>query len=143
MKHDAVLRLYRAAKRPPLPLGDECQRIFGAGLLLLTLAVSVQAATTINATNRFAYGANNGWVDARGDGTNGAVIGEYVCAGFLYGANVGWISMGGGVPTNGIQYQNLAATDFGVNHDGVGNLRGFAYGPISGGLRLNPTGRRG
>ena len=33
-------------------------------------------ATTINALNKFAYGANLGWMDWRGDIVNGAVIGE-------------------------------------------------------------------
>ncbi|MBI3852780.1 MAG: hypothetical protein HY298_21200 [Verrucomicrobia bacterium] len=67
-------------------------------------------------------------MDWRGDTNSGAVIGEYVCSGFIYAANVGWINLGGGTPTNGIQYQNLSASDFGVNHDGLGNLRGYAYG---------------
>jgi hypothetical protein len=29
---------------------------------------------------------------------------------------------------NGIRYQNNSATDFGVNHDGLGNLRGYTDG---------------
>ncbi len=98
-------------------------------LLLPLLAASVApAATTINAVNHFAYGANIGWMDWRGDATNGAIIGEYICTGFIYAANVGWINLGSGTPANGIRYQNNSATDFGVNHDGFGNLRGQAYG---------------
>jgi hypothetical protein len=85
------------------------------------------AATTINATNKFSYGANVAWMDWRGDGTNGAVIGEYVCFGYIWAASVGWIHLGNKNPANGIQYQNNSATDYGVNHDGRGNLRGFAY----------------
>jgi hypothetical protein len=94
---------------------------------LATLAIQASAATTINPANRFAYGANIGWVDWRGDTANGAVIGEFVCSGYLYAANVGWIHLGDGTPANGIRYQNNSATDFGVNHE-AGNLRGFAYG---------------
>lgn len=86
------------------------------------------AQSTINSSNRFAYGANIGWADARADGVNGAVVGEYVCSGYIYAANVGWIKIGGGVPANGIQYQNNSAADFGVNLDALGNLRGYAYG---------------
>lgn len=98
-------------------------------LVVITLLVGrAGAATAINALNKYSYGANLGWLDWRGDPNSGAVIGEYVCAGNLYAANVGWISLGGGAPTNGIQYLNLAASDFGVNHDGLGNLRGYAYG---------------
>jgi Bacterial TSP3 repeat len=100
--------------------------------LVLTLLISSVAAgdagTTINATNKFAYGADIGWIDWRGDTNNGAVIGEYVCSGYLYAANVGWIHLGSNAPANGIRYQNNSATDYGVNHDGQGNLNGYAYG---------------
>lgn len=89
---------------------------------------SSYAATTINAANRFAYGANLGWMDWRGDVANGVVIGAFVCSGSIYAANVGWIHLGDGTPANGIRYQNNLGADFGVNHDGTGNLRGFAYG---------------
>src|SRR5262252_3939467 len=51
-------------------------------LILLSLVVGrAEAVTTINATNKFAYGANIGWIDWRGDTNAGAVIGEYVCSG--------------------------------------------------------------
>ncbi len=84
--------------------------------------------STINATNRYAYGANIGWVDWRGYTNGAAVIGQYVCSGYLYAANVGWIYLGNGAPTNSIQYLNLSADDVGVNQDGLGNLSGYAYG---------------
>lgn len=87
----------------------------------------LEAATTIDSANRYAYGGNIGWVSFVGDTNNGAVIGEYVCSGYIYSANVGWINLGNGAPTNGIYYQNLSTNDFGVNQDGLGNLRGYAY----------------
>jgi len=86
------------------------------------------AASTIDAANNYAYGANIGWMDWRGDFNNGAVMGEYVCSGYIYAANVGWINLGAGSPTNGIRYQNLSPNDFGVNLDSVGNLSGYAWG---------------
>lgn len=91
-------------------------------------AVRSPADSSINASDKYAYGANVGWIDARGDITNGAVIGEFVCSGYLYGANVGWIHLGSGSPTNGVRYGNASADDFGVNHDGLGSLSGYAYG---------------
>jgi hypothetical protein len=112
--------------------------IIALGLLLA--APSAPAASTIDPVNHYAYGANLGWVDWRGDTTSGATIGQYVCRGYLYAANVGWINLGSGAPTNGIYYQNLAAGDFGVNHDGLGNLRGYAWGANIGWLNFETNG---
>lgn len=109
------------------------------GLVLLS-ALASPAATTINPANLYAYGANLGWLNWRGDTNNGAVIGEYVCSGYIYSANCGWISLGSGSPANGIQYQNTTAADFGVNHDGLGNLRGYAYGANIGWINFENTG---
>src|SRR5882724_7575782 len=95
---------------------------------LLLAPVVAHATTTIDATNANAYGANIGWINCRGDVTNGAVVSEFICSGSIYSANCGWISLGGGAPANGIRYQNNSATDFGVNHDGRGNLQGYAWG---------------
>jgi hypothetical protein len=100
----------------------------------------LHAATTIDAANKYAYGANLGWMDCRGDTNNGVVIGEYDCSGYIYSANVGWINLGSGSPTNGIYYQNLSATDFGVNQYGLGNLRGYAYGANIGWINFESTG---
>lgn len=100
-------------------------------ILLPTVLMGIlyaQAATTIDPANPYAYGANIGWVNAAGDVANGAVIGQAFCSGYLYGANVGWIHLGDGAPVSGIAYGNGSATDYGINHDGLGNLTGYAYG---------------
>jgi hypothetical protein len=99
-----------------------------ATFALLGPLACIRCATTIDPVNKFAYGANVGWIDWRGDTNNGAVIGEFVCSGYLYAANVGWIHLGSNAPTNGVRYQNNSPADYGVNHDGAGNLSGFAYG---------------
>lgn len=110
-------------------------------IIALSLAVTGRASSTINATNRYAYGANVGWMDWRGDdGTNGAVIGEFVCSGYIYGANIGWIHLGNGSPVNGVQYSNTATNDYGINHDGAGNLSGYAYGANVGWLNFEAQG---
>jgi hypothetical protein len=97
-------------------------------LVSICLSFSTRAATTVSPTNHFAYASNLGWVDWRGNISNGAAISDYLCSGCLYAANVGWINLGNGMPRNGIRYGNLAAADFGVNHDGAGNLQGYAWG---------------
>jgi hypothetical protein len=109
-------------------------------LVLLLSLHSARTATTIDSVNKYAYGANLGWLDWRGDTNNGAVIGEYVCSGYLYAANVGWINLGSGAPTNGIYYQNLSGNDFGVNQDGLGDLRGYAYGANIGWINFENIG---
>jgi hypothetical protein len=112
--------------------------------LFLALVATAHAATNINATNAYSWGANVGFVNWRGDGANGGVIGEYVLGGFVYGANIGWINLGSYNPANHIQYQNNSATDFGVNFTRVtstiANLRGFAYGANIGWINFEDTG---
>src|SRR6185312_3424378 len=109
-------------------------------VIFVAAIFTARAATTIDAVNKLSYGANVGWVDWRGDTNNGAVIGEYVCSGYIYSANVGWINLGSGLPVNGIQYQNNSASDFGVNQDGLGNLRGYAYGANIGWINFETNG---
>jgi hypothetical protein len=106
----------------------------------LSTAPAVRAGTTIDPANRYAYAGNFGWLDWRGDTNNGAIIGEYICSGYLYSANVGWINLGSGSATNGIYYQNLSAGDFGVNQDGLGNLRGYAWGANIGWINFESLG---
>jgi hypothetical protein len=114
-------------------------RTFAFIMAALLGAAAACAATTINAVNNQAYGANVGWLNARGDNTNGTVIGQSFCSGSIWGANVGWIGLGNG-PTNGFHYSNSSATDWGVNHDGTGNLRGYAYGANVGWLAFETNG---
>ena len=113
--------------------------LFTAFLLAASLTLG-HAASTISAINRFAYGANIGWIDCKADDLNGAVIGEFVCSGYIYSANIGWISLGNGFPSNSIQYSNGATNDFGVNHDGAGNLRGYGYGANIGWISFESLG---
>jgi hypothetical protein len=114
--------------------------------ILIALAVfslqplaSLHAATTIDAFNRYAYGANLGWMNWVADTNNGAVIGNYVCSGYIYSADAGWINLGSGSPANEIYYQNNSAADFGVNNDGFGDLTGYAWGANIGWLTFEQT----
>ncbi|MCF7855588.1 MAG: hypothetical protein K9N51_12375 [Candidatus Pacebacteria bacterium] len=104
------------------------------------VAAHAYAASTINPVNRHAHGANIGWMDARADVTNGVVIGQYVCSGYIYAANVGWIHLGNGSPVNGVEYQNNSGADYGINHDGTGNLRGYGYGSNIGWVNFESNG---
>lgn len=95
-------------------------------MCIMCVAVSAQAVTTVNATNKWAWASGSGWINCRTDSTNGAVIGEFVCSGYLWSSGTGWINIGDGTPTNGIRYTGTA-DDYGVNHDGKGNLTGWAW----------------
>ena len=96
-------------------------------ITLLALATSASAQSTINSTNKYAYGANTGWLNLRPSSVDGVVVGEAFLAGYIYAANFGWIHLGDGSPTNGHTYANTTAADIGVNHDGTGTLTGYAY----------------
>lgn len=98
------------------------------------------AQTTISTTDRYAYGANVGWVDARPSAPDGARVAENVCSGYLYSANVGWIHLGDGTPGNGIAYANASGSDYGVNVSAAGALRGYAYGANIGWINFENTG---
>ena len=121
-------------------------RTLAALVATLTLPFTSWAASTINSTNAFSYGANIGWMNWRTSAADGVSIGEYICSGNIYGANVGWINLGNGVPVNHIQYSNSSATDFGVNYSidpmlpNKAILRGFAYGANIGWINFENTG---
>jgi hypothetical protein len=97
-------------------------------ILFLLIAGSSIAETTVAPGAESFYGANIGWMNAAGNGSNGAIIGQAFCEGYMYGANIGWIHLGSGAPVNGIAYANDSGNDYGINHDGLGNLTGYAYG---------------
>lgn len=105
--------------------------------LIVGLACTGWAATSIHDTNKYAYAANAGWVNGQADTNNGAVVTEFYCYGYLYGANIGWVNLGDGTPTNGWMYSNGSADDFGVNHDRTGVLTGYAYGANVGWINFN------
>jgi len=109
------------------------------GALFVSIVVAC-ADTTISPSHPYAHSPNAGWLNARGDASQGAVLGEYICSGYIWGANVGWINLGTGAPVNGVHYQNDSVSDFGVNHDGLGNLRGYAYGANIGWINFENRG---
>ena len=120
--------------------GSDLDSFLDDNSLVIYSIYSTPNGTTINANNKYAYAANFGWMDWRGDTNNGAVIGEYVCSGYIYSANFGWINLGGGSPANGAFYSNVTSNDFGLNNDGAGNLRGYAYGANIGWVNFEDNG---
>ena len=102
-------------------------RILFACLCLIFLPAA-HAGTNIASDKPHAWSANSGWINLRGDITNGVLVGDSFLSGHAWSGNAGWIQFGDGTPANLHTYSNASAADFGVNHDGAGNLSGLAYG---------------
>ena len=105
-------------------------------VLINTIAITtLQAATTVDSTNKYAWAGNLGWTNWHDLAATGAVIGEYLCSGYLWSANCGWIHLGDGTANNGIFYSNTSGSDYGVNvqeptasgGESTAKLRGYAY----------------
>ncbi|CAN5741075.1 hypothetical protein BH11PLA1_BH11PLA1_20050 [soil metagenome] len=111
------------------------------------LASAALAQTTVDATNKFAWGENIGWINFR-DANAGAQgvrflpgIENYM-SGYAWGENVGFINFGDGTPVNGIAYANTTGADFGVNYSSTtGLLSGFAWGENIGWINFTTTGQ--
>ncbi|MEM9080142.1 MAG: hypothetical protein AAGC74_05555 [Verrucomicrobiota bacterium] len=108
-------------------------------LVSASLSLPLLSQTTINSSDKYAYSANTGWINAEADSTNGLVFAENLLSGYAYGANIGWIHFGDGTPDDLIAYGNDSSTDYGVNHDGLGNLTGQAYGANIGWITFEQT----
>lgn len=104
---------------------------------------AARADSSIDATDRYAWGANIGWIDWRADGTNGAVFSRQFASGWLWSANIGWIHLGDGSPANGTAYSNTSGLDYGVNATPSGGLlflSGYAWSPNAGWISFENTG---
>lgn len=97
------------------------------------------AQSTVSATDRYAYGANTGWIDFRPSASDGVRFTESYLSGRAYAANFGWIDFGDGSPLNGHTYANASAGDFGVNLSAAGLLSGYAYAANVGWINFEQT----
>jgi hypothetical protein len=77
-----------------------------------------------------AYSANTAWVNLAPCDT-GVVVTDRYLYGFAFDPNCGWIKFGSPTPDNGYHFSNTAQ-DHGVNHDGKGNLSGYAWSANTG-----------
>lgn len=117
----------------------------GRPVVSLTASVIVAAAhaqTNVDATNKFSWGENIGWMNWRDTGSplgsQGAQITGSFMAGFVWCENIGYISLGDGAPVNGSSYVNAFGTDFGVNILVDNRLGGMAWGENIGWINFGP-----
>ena len=103
------------------------------------LVLAEPAVSTISPANRFTYAANFGWLNWRTNplAVDAPVIETTMLHGRVYSANVGWIDLGDGTPSTNSGYSQTGG-DVGVNHDGAGNLSGYAYGANIGWIYFDP-----
>jgi hypothetical protein len=133
---------FKFSQMPPVP------RVLAIAWLFLACVVcapvspvaSPVSGSTISPFQAHTWCDQLGWIVWRPDPAHGARLGEFVCSGYIYSANAGWIHLGTGTPENGIHYQNDSASDYGINHDQEGNLRGFAYGANLGWIHFEEEG---
>ena len=60
--------------------------------------------------------------------------------GDAWGENIGWIRLGTHTGGGSHTYANDAASTYGVNNDGAGNLSGYAWGANVGWINFDPDG---
>ena len=108
------------------------------GLLLFGLPLAKPASAAegnIDATEKYAWSENAGWVNLRP--THGGVtVHDTHLSGYAWAENIGWIKLGS---DSGGPYGNSDATDWGVNMDGSGKLSGYAWSEVAGWINFNPT----
>lgn len=97
-----------------------------ARVIPLLLAVPALAQSNIDATSKFAWGENIGWLNWRdaNSAADGVRVNATFLEGWIWAENVGWINTGNG----GAPYANTDGSSFGVNIGPGGFLNGFAWG---------------
>jgi hypothetical protein len=105
-------------------------------LAALTSALPLRAQqSTFGEGDSYAWGATAGWIELMpqrplaGDGVR---VKDTLLCGYAWSDTTGWIHFGDGAPADGVRYANTAGTDFGVHHDGAGNLSGLAWSATCG-----------
>ena len=105
-------------------------------LILLGAAVPLCAQeSTLAPGESFAWGSTTGWMELRHHRPaplDGLRVKDTHLCGYGWCGTTGWINFGDGTPANSIRYGNADGSDFGVNHDGAGNLSGLAWSATCG-----------
>ena len=105
------------------------------------IVLAAPSTSTITPTARYTYAANFGWLNWRTNplAVDAPVIETTMLHGRVYSANVGWIDLGDGTPSGLTGSYTQTGGDIGVNHNGAGDLTGYAYGANIGWIYFDPT----
>jgi hypothetical protein len=109
-----------------------------AGLVLGLVGVAY-AAANIDSDNKWAWGANVGWISFNPTHGGGVTVYSDHLEGYAWAENVGWIRLGSYDGGGSHTYANDAADTYGVNNDGDGNLSGYAWGANVGWINFDPS----
>ena len=110
--------------------------IFGAMIvcgLFGFVAITIAANGAIDATDRYAWSENAGWLDF-GTSQGNVVVGDSFLTGYAWGENIGWVSL------NCSNDNSCAIVNYKVANDGSGNLSGYAWTENAGWIDFNPAG---
>jgi len=119
-----------------------CRVFLPAVVIVCALLASARATpyqAPIDATNRYSWGEQVGWLNHRAthgettvcvDGSNGYL------RGYAWAENAGWMKLGA---TGGGPYLNTTASNWGVNLGADWNLSGYAWSENSGWVNFQPT----
>ena len=100
-------------------------------MIFVSTAFASSTSGTIDATNRYAWTENAGWLDF--GGSYGSVsVTDSAISGYAYGENIGWVSL------NCSNDTSCAAVDYKVANNGEGTLTGYAWGENAGWIKFNP-----
>ena len=113
--------------------------LLGAVVLALLLAAVAWADGSIDATDKWAWATNAGWVNFTPTDGGGVTVYSDHLEGYAWGENIGWIRLGthdgGGAHT----YTNADQNTYGINNTVAGNLSGYAWGTNIGWINFAPT----
>lgn len=99
---------------------------------------AVEAAGNIDATYKWAWATNVGWLNFDPASGGVTVCGDHL-QGYAWGENIGWIRLGTFSDCAAHTYSNTTSTDYGVNKDSSGRLSGYAWGTNVGWIKFDPT----
>jgi len=100
-------------------------------VFLSLFVASPLGADTIDATNKYAWSENAGWLNFKSTHSEVRVYNDHL-EGYVWSEAVGWIRLGTYEGGGTHSYANDAATTYGVNNDGSGNLSGYGWSENAG-----------
>ncbi len=113
--------------------------LLGLLLSLPAVGVALAAAGNIDATNKWAWGTNMGWVNFAPDNGGVTVYSDHL-EGYAWAENVGWIKLGACTGGSPCTHANTTNSNYGVNNDGTGKLSGYAWSTTVGWINFDPAG---